>query len=117
MKSWHSSRQNSRPRSRSPHRQRQSSPPAEDNDRATKLAAMQQAASELDQDRKSRLAAIAAKDREEAEKDDVSRARNSKVGGRADFVRGLNRRVIGDMDLGERMGRGKSGMEREQEAY
>lgn len=116
MKSWHSSGRTPRPRSLSPHQQRQRSPPAED-DRASKLAAMQQAASELDRDRERRLAAIAAKDKEEAEKDDVLRARNSKVGGRADFVNGLNRRVIGEMDLGERMGRGKSGMEREQEAY
>jgi Pre-mRNA splicing factor/N-terminal domain of CBF1 interacting co-repressor CIR len=111
MKSWHSSGRPSHLRSGSPDGQQ-----AED-DRATKLAAMQQAASELHQDRERRLAAIAAKDQEDAEMDDALRARNSKVGGRADFVNGLNRRVIGEIDLGERMGRGKSGMEREQEAY
>lgn len=116
MQSWHSSTRPSYPRSRSPDRQPRRSPPAED-DRAAKLAAMQQAASELDQDRERRLAAIAAKDREDAEKDDVSRTRNAKSGGRADFINGLNRRVIGEMNHGERMGRGKSGMEREQEAY
>lgn len=116
MQSWHSSDQRSQPRSRPPTRQRRPSTSTED-DRAARLAAMQQAASDLDQDRGSRLAAIAAKDREDAEKDDASRARNAKFGGRAAFVDGLNRKVIGEMDLGERMGRGKAGMEREQEAY
>lgn len=115
MHSWHSIRPSS-PHSYSHDRSRRHSPPVED-DRANKLAAMRQAASDLDHDRERRLAAIAAKDREDAEKDDASRARNAKSGGRADFVNGLNRRVIGEMDLGERMGREKSGMEREQEAY
>jgi Pre-mRNA splicing factor/N-terminal domain of CBF1 interacting co-repressor CIR len=116
--SFHSSGRYSHtnPRSKSPARARRRSPPAED-DRATRLAAMQQAASDLDQDRERRLAAMTAKDREAAEKDDASRARNAKSGGRADFVNGLNRKVIGGLDLGDRMGRGKSGMEREQEAY
>lgn len=76
---------------------------------------MQQAAADLDEDRGRRLAAIAAKDREDAEKDDASRARNARMSGKADFVNGLNRRVIGDMGLGDRMLRGKAGMEREQE--
>lgn len=116
MRSWHSSGPSSRPSSRSPHRGQGRSPYAQD-DPAAKLAAMQQAAADLDQDRERRLAAIAAKEKEDAEKDDVSRARNSQTGGRADFVHRLNRRAIRDVDLGERMARGKSGMEREQEAY
>jgi Pre-mRNA splicing factor len=111
MKSWHSSSRPSHRRSGSTDDQQS------EDDRAAKLATMQQAASELHQDRERRLASIAAKDQEDAERDDVLRARNSKVGGRADFVNGLNRRVIGEMDLGERMGRGKSGMERDQEVY
>lgn len=78
---------------------------------------MQQDASEMDQDRQRRLAAIATKDREEAELDDASRARNAKVGGRADFVNGLNRKMIGEMDLGDRMARQKSGIGREKEGY
>jgi len=109
MKSWHSS-------SRPSHRRLGSlNDQQTEDDRAAKLATMQQAASELHRDREGRLAAIAARDREDAELDDALRARKSKVGGRADFVNGLNRRVIGEMDLGERMSRGKSGMEREQE--
>lgn len=77
---------------------------------------MQQAALDLDQDRGRRLAALASKDRDAAEKDDLCRARNAKVGGRADFVNGLNRKVMGTMELGDRIGRGKAGMERELEA-
>ena len=116
--SWYASGRCSHPtpRSQSPARMGQRSLPTED-DRAARLAAMQQAASDLDQERERRLAAMTARDRETAEKDDASRARNAKSGGRADFVNGLNRKVIGEMDLGDRIGRGKSGMEREQEAY
>lgn len=77
---------------------------------------MQQAASELDQDRERRLAAIAARDKEEAEREAEARARNAKYGGRADFMHGLNRRA-GDMNLGDRLGRGKAGLERELEAH
>jgi hypothetical protein len=82
-----------------------------EDERAAKLAAMQAAASELDQDREQRLAALANKEKAEAEKDEESRKRNAKYGGRADFVNGLNRRA-GDMTLGDRIGRGKAGLER-----
>lgn len=77
---------------------------------------MQQAASELDQDRERRLAAIAARDKAAQEADDAARARNAKEGGRGDFVNSLNRKA-GELDLGERVRRGRAGMEREQEAY
>lgn len=97
-KSWHSAAR-SQPRSGSSHHHRDYSPPLDD-DRAAKLAAMREAASELDNDRERRLTAIAIKDHEEEEKDDAVRARNAKIGGRADYVNGLNRRVIGEMDLG-----------------
>lgn len=112
MQSWHSSAPPGQNISRSP--RQQDAAPVEDN-KAAKLAAMQQAASELDQDRERRLAAIAARDKVEAERDENARAQNAKYGGRADFVNGLNRKA-GDMNLGERIGRGKAGMEREQEA-
>jgi hypothetical protein len=108
MQSWHSSARPSQRRSRSP--VRRESGPMED-ERAAKLAAMQAAASELDQDREQRLAALANKEKAEAEKDEESRKRNAKYGGRADFVNGLNRRA-GDMTLGDRIGRGKAGLER-----
>jgi hypothetical protein len=113
MQSWHSSARPARPGSRSPKRENASSV---EDDKATKLAAMQQAASELDHDRERRLAAIAARDREEAERDAEARARNAKYGGRADFMNGMNRRA-GDMNLGDRLGRGKAGLEKELEAH
>lgn len=113
MQSWHSSSRSSGPRPRSP-----SDKPSQSNEdsRAAKLAAMQQNATDLDQDRERRLAAIAARDQIEKESDSAARERNVKYGGRGDFVHGLNRRA-GDLDLSERMRRGKVGMEREQEAY
>ena len=113
MQSWHSSARPPRPRSRSPKRENAS---PVDEDKAAKLAEMQQAASELDQDRERRLAAIAARDKEEADRDAEARARNAKYGGRADFMNGMNRRA-GDMNLGDRLGRGKAGLERELEAH
>jgi Pre-mRNA splicing factor/N-terminal domain of CBF1 interacting co-repressor CIR len=113
--SWYSSGRNLHRRPQSPPRPRYHSPSYEDR-RVAKVAAMQQAALDLDQDRDRRLAAIAAKDGEDATRDYDSRARNAKFGGRADFVNGLNRKVIGEMDLGSRMDRGKAGMGREQEA-
>ncbi|KKY24805.1 putative pre-mrna-splicing factor cwc25 [Phaeomoniella chlamydospora] len=88
----------------------------DNTERAAKLAAMQQAANELDEDREQRLAALAAKDQAQAEVDNAARARNAKYGGRADFMNGVNRKAA-NLDLGERVRRNKSGLEREQEAY
>ncbi|RMZ87138.1 hypothetical protein DV736_g5642, partial [Chaetothyriales sp. CBS 134916] len=93
-----------RTRSQSPRlpRRKASSPRADD--RAARLAAMQQDANDLDQQREKRLAEIAAKDRADADRDEASRARNAKYGGRADFVGGYHRKA-GDLGLAERMGR------------
>lgn len=100
-KSWHDS-------------VRRPSPPSiqEPDNRAAKLAAMQQNASELDQDRERRIAAIAEREAAEREADEVARARSAKYSGRGDFVHGLNRKA-GDLDIGERMRRGKQGIGRE----
>jgi hypothetical protein len=101
MQSWHNGR-GSRARSRSPPKQQY---PAKDNDdRAARLAAMQQDATELDQQREKRLADLAAKDRLDAARDDTTRARNAKYGGRADFVGGFHKKA-GDLSLADRMGR------------
>ncbi|KAI1662830.1 Pre-mRNA splicing factor-domain-containing protein [Daldinia decipiens] len=62
-------------------------------ERARKLAAMQEAASELDQDREKRLAALAEKERQEREADDKAREKSGKYGDR-EFVNGLRRQVI-----------------------
>ncbi|TQV98074.1 pre-mRNA-splicing factor CWC25 [Cordyceps javanica] len=75
---------------------------------ARKLAAMQSAANELDQDRSDRLAAIEEKERLARDADDDARERN---GDRA-FTNGLHRQA-GHMDLGARMGRNKHGYQRD----
>ncbi|KAI1463646.1 Pre-mRNA splicing factor-domain-containing protein [Daldinia caldariorum] len=62
-------------------------------ERARKLAAMQEAATELDQDREKRLAALAEKERQEREADDKAREKSGRYGDR-EFVNGLRRQVI-----------------------
>ncbi|KAJ3488530.1 hypothetical protein NLG97_g6187 [Lecanicillium saksenae] len=81
---------------------------AREEEKARKLAAMQSAASELDQDRSDRLAALEEKERLARDADDKARERN---GDRA-FTNGLHRQA-GDMDLGTRMGRNKHGYQRD----
>ena len=104
MQSWHSSRP-SRPRSRSPPVTQSSK---QSDDRAARLAAMQQDASELDQQREKRLAEIETRDQVNVERDDAARARNAKYGGRADFVGSFHKKA-GALSLGDRMGRAGSG--------
>lgn len=91
-------------------------PSEKDNtdDREARLAAMQSAASELDQDRARRIAAIEEREKAEREKEEVARARSSKYGGKGDFVTGLNRKA-GEMSIGERMRRGTHGLERDRD--
>ncbi|KAI1496624.1 Pre-mRNA splicing factor-domain-containing protein [Biscogniauxia marginata] len=62
-------------------------------ERARKLAAMQEAASDLDQDRQKRLAALEEKERSLREADDKARERAGKYGDR-EFVNGLRRKLI-----------------------
>ncbi|KAL8862279.1 MAG: hypothetical protein Q9178_001288 [Gyalolechia marmorata] len=100
-KSWHSSVRRSSP-----------SPGRGSDDRAAKLAAMQTNATELDQDREKRIAAIAEKEDQDKKADELARARSAKYGGRGEFVNGLNRKA-GDLNIGERMKRGRQGLGRE----
>lgn len=100
--SWHSSR-SERPRSRSPCRDQKDSE-ADAAEKAARLAAMQQDASELDRQREQRLAEIAERERADIERDAAARARNAKYGGRADFVGNFHKKA-GDMTLSQRMGR------------
>lgn len=81
---------------------------AKEEEKARKLAAMQNAASELDQDRSDRLAAIDEKDRLARDADARARERE---GDRA-FTNGLHRQA-GDLDLGSRMGRNKHGFQKD----
>ncbi|KAL8998846.1 MAG: hypothetical protein Q9169_002184 [Polycauliona sp. 2 TL-2023] len=100
-KSWHN-----------PMRRSSASPTRGADNRAAKIAAMQINASELDQDREKRIAAIARKENEERKADEFARARSAKYGGRGDFVSGLNRKA-GELDVGERIRRGRHGLGRE----
>lgn len=94
----------------------QKSPPRAEDMRSRKLAAMQLAASELDQDREKRIAAMEEREKAHCEADEAARARSAKYGGKGDFVNGLNRKA-GEMDLSERVRRGRAGMEREREQF
>lgn len=77
-------------------------------EKARKLAAMQSAASDLDQDREKRLAVLEEDERMAREKDDRERER----GGERGFVNGLHNKA-GKLDLGERMGRNRQGYQRD----
>lgn len=80
-------------------------------DKSARLAAMQADANDLDAVRSNRLAAIEERERVEREAEQKARDRSGKFGGRGDFVNGLNRRA-GEMDIGERIKRGRGGLER-----
>ncbi|KAM0798311.1 Pre-mRNA splicing factor-domain-containing protein [Usnea florida] len=80
-------------------------------DKSAKLAAMQADANDLDAVRSSRLAAIEERERVERELEQTARDRSGRYGGRGDFVNGLNRKA-GEMDIGERIKRGRGGLER-----
>lgn len=73
---------------------------------------MQQAASDLDQDREKRIAAIEAQEKMDREADEIARSKSAKYGGKGDFVNGLNRKA-GAIDLGERMRRNHRALERD----
>ncbi|KFH45539.1 Pre-mRNA-splicing factor-like protein [Hapsidospora chrysogenum ATCC 11550] len=77
-------------------------------ERARKLASMQSAATELDVDRQKRLAALEERERQAREADDQGRQRR---GDRA-FVNSLHKQA-GALDLGDRMGRGRQGYQRD----
>ncbi|KAI1116651.1 Pre-mRNA splicing factor-domain-containing protein [Nemania sp. NC0429] len=62
-------------------------------ERARKLAAMQEAASDLDKDREKRLAILEEQERKAREADDAARARAGKYGDK-EFVNGLRRQLI-----------------------
>ena len=80
-------------------------------DKSARLAAMQADANDLDAVRSNRLAAIGERERVQREAEQKERDRSGKYGGRGDFVNGLNRRA-GEMDIGERIKRGRGGLEK-----
>ena len=86
-------------------------PQLKQEDKAAKLAAMMADASELENARASRLAAIENQERQRREEEEQARGKSGKYGGRGDFVHGLNRKA-GEMDIGERIKRGRGELER-----
>lgn len=101
----------SRPQNRSAPRQpdgRPSNPPdaggeTAEQERARKLAAMQEAATDLDKDRERRLAMIAERDRAAQEADDRVRQRNKKFGGDVGFMNQLHSRAA-ELKVADRAG-------------
>lgn len=77
---------------------------------------MQQNANELDEERTRRINAAEERDKAEREAEEAARAESSKYGGRGAFVNNIHRRA-GDIDLADRLQRGKKNLEKEQEAY
>ncbi|OAQ59857.2 pre-mRNA-splicing factor CWC25 [Pochonia chlamydosporia 170] len=77
-------------------------------EKARKLATMQSAASDMDQDREKRLASLEREERAAREADERARER----GGERGFVNGLHKQA-GKLDLGERMGRNRQGYQRD----
>ena len=86
----------------------------DNSEREAKLAAMQSDASELDQVRAERIAALDEQERVKRELDDAARAKSAKYGGKGDFVTGLHRKA-GELSIGERMRRGKHGLEKDRD--
>ena len=91
---------------------RSSSRLADPNDRDRKLAAMQQAALELDEGRQKRMMAIDAREKIEQAADDAARSQSAKLGGRGSFLNGVYRKV-GALGIGETLRRGRGGLDRE----
>jgi hypothetical protein len=83
-------------------------------ERQKKLAAMQQDASSLDADREKRLKALEEQERVAREAEDRARAKSSKYTDKGDFVNGLHRKA-GEMNLGDRIGRGRQGYVRDED--
>ena len=91
-----------------PHNQRPQNGDADrekaEQERARKLAAMQEAATDLDQERERRLALLAEKERSAQEVDDRARQRNKRFGGDAGFMNQLHSRAS-ELKIADRVGR------------
>lgn len=83
----------------------------DEEERARKLAAMQNDATDLDKAREARLTALAEKEQAERKADDQARSKSSKYGGR-DFANRLHNSA-GNESLADRIGRGRQGLQRE----
>lgn len=83
----------------------------DEEERARKLAAMQNDAMDLDKAREARLTALAEKDQAERAADDQARSKSQKFGGR-DFTNRLHKSA-GNESLADRIGRGRQGLQRD----
>ncbi|KAK3900887.1 Pre-mRNA splicing factor-domain-containing protein [Staphylotrichum tortipilum] len=92
-----------RPQNRGPSNAEADREKAEE-ERARKLAAMQAAATDLDEDRERRLALLAEKERINQEIDDRARQRNKRLGGDAGFMNQLHSRAA-ELKVADRVGR------------
>ena len=81
------------------------------DERSRKLAAMQSAAADLDQDRERRLAAL--EERESAARNADDRARASEIADGRQFANSLHRKAMDSNGLGDRIGRGRRGYQRD----
>lgn len=83
-------------------------PPAVDlaEERARKLAEMQSNADQMNIDRANRLTELSEREKIELEKEETARIHSSKYGGKGAFLSGVNKKA-GDLDLGERVRRGR----------
>lgn len=75
-------------------------------ERARKLAEMQSNADQMNIDRANRLTELSEKEKVELDKEEAARIHSSKYGGKGAFLSGVNKKA-GDLDLGERVRRGR----------
>ena len=70
---------------------------------------MQNNAESMSSERAKRIAELEAKEKADAEAEMVARLKNTRQGGKAEFLSSATKRA-GDLDLGERVRRGRQGM-------
>lgn len=70
---------------------------------------MQANANQMNADRAKRLAELTVKEKAELAAEEQARLRSSKLGGKGEFLTGVNRRA-GDLDLAERVRRGRQNL-------
>ncbi|TGZ83288.1 hypothetical protein EX30DRAFT_394511 [Ascodesmis nigricans] len=78
-------------------------------ERQRKLAAMQSNAENMNVDRAKRIAELEAKEKAEAETEAEARMKNNRQGGKAEFLSSASKSA-GNLDLAERVRRGRQGM-------
>ncbi|RPB00204.1 hypothetical protein L873DRAFT_1843153 [Choiromyces venosus 120613-1] len=83
-------------------------------ERAQKFAIAERDAPQMNAERAQRLAELSIKEKVELEAEEKACMRSSKLGGKGEFLAGVNRKA-GDLDLGERVRRGRQTLVSERE--